>query len=257
MSTFLDRILTSRRNAVDGVRARLDELEAIARDAEPSRGFRAALAADGMSVIAEIKRRSPSKGDLFPDLDPAVLAKEYERGGARAVSVLTEPEFFGGSEADLVAARAACSLPVLWKDFVIDPAQVVQACAAGADAILVITRILSDDMLKTLIDEANRWDVCPLVEVFNDDDLQRSLDAGADVIGVNHRDLETFEEDPTATARLRALVPGDIVLIGESAISTRADVAALEAIAVDAILVGEALVRSGDPAAKIRELLGS
>lgn len=249
--SFLDQILSSRREAVSRLRG------SSPADGPPVRDFRGALAADGMSVIAEIKRASPSKGDLDLSLDPAGVARAYERGGARALSVLTEPEFFKGSAEDVVAARSATSLPVLWKDFVIDPVQLFHARSFGADAALVIVRILSDEMLGTLLSAIRDRSMCALVEVFDERDLERALSVGADVIGVNHRDLETFEDDTTATKRLRPLVPDHVVLVAESAISTRADVEELEAIGVDAILVGEALVRSGDPATKIRELLGT
>jgi indole-3-glycerol phosphate synthase len=251
MTTFLERILTSRRGALDQISS-LPE-----RELSPVRDFRGALAAPGMSLIAEIKRASPSRGDLNPALDPAQLAAAYERGGARAVSVLVEPEFFKGSEDDVAPARNAVSVPVLWKDFVISPAQVMRARYVGADAILVIVRIIDDATLAMVIGLARELELCPLVEVFDERDLERALEAGADVIGVNHRDLETFEEDPTATKRLRPLVPDGVIVVGESAISSRADVADLEAIGVDAVLVGEVLVRSEDPAAKIEELLGA
>lgn len=225
-------------------------------DGPPVRDFRSALDTDGVSLIAEIKRASPSRGDLNPSLDPADLARTYERGGARALSVLTEPEFFKGSADDLASARAATSLPTLWKDFVIDSVQVAYARSVGADAVLLIVRILSDDRLAELLREIRDRGMCALVEVFDERDLERALEAGADVIGVNHRDLETFEEDPTATKRLRPLIPDQVALVAESAISSRAGVEELEAIGVDAVLVGEALVGAPDPAAKIRELLG-
>lgn len=225
-------------------------------DGPPVRDFRSALDTDGVSLIAEIKRASPSRGDLNPSLDPADLARTCERGGARALSVLTEPEFFKGSADDLASARAATSLPTLWKDFVIDSVQVAYARSVGADAVLLIVRILSDDRLAELLREIRDRGMCALVEVFDERDLERALEAGADVIGVNHRDLETFEEDPTATKRLRPLIPDQVALVAESAISSRAGVEELEAIGVDAVLVGEALVGAPDPAAKIRELLG-
>jgi indole-3-glycerol phosphate synthase len=256
MSSFLERILSSRRRAVESYRARIEELEEAARNAPANRGFEGALRADGMSLIAEIKRRSPSKGDLNAGLDPAGLARVYERAGARAISVLTEPEFFAGSDADLATAREATSLPVLCKDFVLDRSQIVAACAAGADAVLLIVRILGPE-LAALVDEAKRWSLCPLVEIFDERDLEAAMDAGADVVGVNHRDLETFGEDPTATMRLRPLVPEGVAVVAESAISSRADVEALDAIGVDAILVGEAFVTAADPEAKIKELLGA
>jgi indole-3-glycerol phosphate synthase len=256
MGSFLERILESRGRTAEHYRRSIDVFEDAARNAPPNRDFRRALSGEGISLIGEIKRRSPSKGELDADLDPASLASAYERGGASALSVLTEPEFFGGSEQDLVRAREATALPTLWKDFVIDRSQVVAACATGADAVLLIVRILGP-LLPELVDEARRWNLCALVEIFDEQDLKLALDANADVIGVNHRDLETFEEDPSATSRLRPLVPAGVLVVAESAISTRADVESLEAIGVDAILVGEALVRSGDAESKVRELLGS
>lgn len=249
--SFLEKIVASRTRAVDALK-----LTTFLPPRDEPRDFRGALAAPGMSIIAEIKRRSPSKGDLNPDLDPRELATEYEAGGARAISVLAEPEFFGGSAEDLIAARSSTTLPVLWKDFVLHPVQLDQARSCGADAVLLIVRMLGDD-LAVLVREANDRGLCPLVEIFDEDDLARALDAGAEVVGVNHRDLSTFEEDPSATKRLRPLVPDDVILVAESAISTRADIEALEAIDVYAALIGEAIVTSPDPAQKIRELLGS
>jgi indole-3-glycerol phosphate synthase len=184
------------------------------------------------------------------------MAATYERAGARAVSVLTEPDFFGGSADDLDAARRAVSVPVLWKDFVLDPVQIDQARAVGADAVLLIARMTPAE-LPLLVAEARSWGMCPLVEVFDEDDLEIALAAGADVIDTNHRDLATFEEDPMVTARLCKLVPDDVVVVAASAIKTRADVQALEDIGVHAILVAESIVTAGDPEAKIHELLGT
>lgn len=258
MAEFLPAILDSRRRSVEAAKAGMGIAE-LGREAglrTPARDFRGALAAPGLSLIAEIKRASPSKGVLRADLDPILLADAYERGGARALSVLTEPDYFRGSSRDLMEARSATSLPVLWKDFVVDRYQVVQARSLNADAILVIVRILDDAELAGILEEAARWGLCALVEVFDEGDLERALEAGADAVGVNHRDLETFTEDPKATARLRPKIPDGVVVVAESAISTRGDVEALEEIGVDAVLVGEALVKADDPAAKIRELLG-
>jgi indole-3-glycerol phosphate synthase len=254
--SFLEKIVTARRKVVDELDDAADVWDDAARHQPPPRDFRGALTASGMSLIAEIKRRSPSKGDLNPGLDPSALAATYERSGARAVSVLTEPDFFSGSAEDLDAARRAVRAPVLWKDFVLDPVQIDHARAFGADAILLIVRMTPAE-LPLLVAEARSWGMCPLVEIFDEDDLELALAAGADVVGVNHRDLETFEEDPGATARLRKLVPDDVVLVAESAIRTRDDVRALEDIGVEAMLVGEAIVTSPDPEAKIRELLGT
>lgn len=252
MSDFLERILASRREAVEASKASAPD---VAGAPEP-RDFRGALSAPGMSLIAEVKRASPSKGALNASLDPAALARDYERGGAVALSTLTEPAFFSGSAEDLQAAREATALPILWKDFLIDAHQVDLARASGADAVLLIVRILDDVLLRSMLARARELGMDALVEVFDEVDLGRAFDAGADVIGINHRDLETFEEDPAATKRLRPLVQQDVVVVAESAITTRADVETLEAIEVDAILVGEALVTSADPAAKVAELLG-
>ena len=249
--TFLERIIASRREDIS------KQISLPEGELQPVRDFRGALAAEGMSLIAEIKRASPSRGDLNLSLDPSALAASYESGGARAVSVLVEPEFFKGSEDDVRYARETTTIPILWKDFVISPAQVMRARYIGADGILVIVRILDDATLAMIIGLAKDLELVPLVEVFDERDLERGLEAGADVIGVNHRDLETFEEDTTATKRLRPLIPSGVLVVGESAISSRADVADLEAIDVDAILVGETLVKSGDPEAKIKELLGA
>ncbi|HVL82091.1 MAG TPA: indole-3-glycerol phosphate synthase TrpC [Actinomycetota bacterium] len=259
MTSFLPRILEARRARVEADRAQLgiDELRREAELLGEPRGFEEALRAPGMSLIAEFKRASPSRGDLAPHLDPAVQAVAYEEGGARALSVLTESEFFKGSPQDLVRAREATQLPVLWKDFVLDPYQVVQARSFAADAVLVIVRILDDERLAEILAETDPLGMTALVEVFDEVDLRRALEAGARVVGVNHRDLETFEEDPQATMRLRKGIPPGVVTVAESAIWMREDVEAYGSIGVDAVLVGEALVRAPDPSAKVRELLGA
>ena len=259
MADFLSRILESRRASVEASKAfvGLDEVRRESGLRSEPRDFAGALSQPGMSLIAEFKRASPSRGDLKPGLDPIVQASAYEEGGARALSVLTEPEFFKGSAQDLVEARSVTSLPVLWKDFVIDPYQVAQARAHTADAVLLIVRILDDELLSALIQEAGRWGMAALVEVFDERDLKRALEAGASIVGVNHRDLETFEEDTEATMRLKPLVPDGVTTVAESGIWTSEDVQAYATIGVDAILVGEALVRAPDPAAKIRELLAT
>jgi indole-3-glycerol phosphate synthase len=259
MTSFLPRILEARRARVEADRAQLgiDELRREAELRGEPRGFEEALRAPGMSLIAEFKRASPSRGDLAPHLDPAVQAVAYEEGGARALSVLTESEFFKGSPQDLVRTREATQLPVLWKDFVLDPYQVVQARSFAADAVLVIVRILDDERLAELLAETDALGMTALVEVFDEADLRRALEAGARVVGVNHRDLETFEEDPQATMRLRKGIPPGVVTVAESAIWMREDVEAYGSIGVDAVLVGEALVRAPDPSVKVRELLGA
>lgn len=249
--SILDQILESRRRAIKNL---IDGCAIKANLSGEPRDFTAALNQHGISVIAEFKRASPSRGVLKEDLDAATQARQYEAGGARALSVLTEPDFFHGSADDLIQARQATNLPVLWKDFILDPIQVARARAMGADAVLLIVRILTDDDLQKLLAETIRLGMTPLTEVFDEADLARALNADARVIGVNHRDLETFSEDPGATARLRPKIPEGVTVVAESAISTRTDVESLERIGVDAVLIGEALIRAADPKAKLREL---
>ena len=230
----------------------LDRLLEAAAQAPLPRPFRAALAEPGLAVIAEIKRRSPSKGDLAPGLDPALVAKSYEAGGAAAVSVLTDERWFGGSAADLAAARAACELPVLRKDFTVDARDVADARLMGADAVLLIVAALSDDELARFADLAAALGMAALVEVHDEAELDRALAAGAGVIGVNSRDLRTFTIDRDLPARLRERIPDGVVTVAESGIRGRADVPA----GFDAVLVGETLVTRTDPAAALRELRG-
>jgi indole-3-glycerol phosphate synthase len=218
------------------------------------RGFRAALTAPGLSVIAEIKRRSPSKGDLAPDLDPAVLAKAYAEGGAAALSVLTDNEFFGGSPADLDAARATVDVPVLRKDFTVSELDVCDARVMGADAVLLIVSALSDDELRRFRSLALDLGMDALVEVHDDDELSRAVDLGADLIGVNQRDLKTFAVDTDRAARLIARVPEGVVKVAESGIDGPAAARAAFDLGYDAILVGEALVTAADPLAAVGQL---
>jgi indole-3-glycerol phosphate synthase len=221
------------------------------------RGFRGALATPGMSVIAEIKRRSPSKGDLAPDLDPALVAKAYVAGGAAALSVLTDEEFFGGSVADLAAARAAVDVPVLRKDFTVSELDVCDARVMGADAIILIVAALDDTELRRYRQLALDAGLDALVEVHDAPELDRALAAGADLIGVNQRDLKTFEIDRTLAVRLAERIPAGVVKVAESGVRDRADVAALEDAGYDAILVGESVVTADDPGAAVRGLLCS
>jgi indole-3-glycerol phosphate synthase len=226
--------------------------------AHPRRDFAGALKAPGLSLIAEFKRRSPSKGELGPDADPARAARAYEAAGAAAVSVLTDARFFGGSMGDLEAARAACSLPVLRKDFIIDPAQIAQSAGAeGPDCLLVIASVLTAWELRDL---RSYWAAdcgqAALVEVHNELELERALESGAEMIGINNRDLRTFEVSLETTLRLRPRIPAGIVVVSESGVHTRGDVQRLEEAGVDAILVGEALMTSDDPRRKVEELMG-
>jgi indole-3-glycerol phosphate synthase len=256
-SSVLDRIVAAHRRAAAHDTRTLGELERAALNGSPVRPFRAALAAPGMAVIAEIKRRSPSKGDLAPDVDAAVLAKAYESGGADCLSVLTDAEFFGGSRDDLHQARGACELPVLRKDFTVAEADVYDARAMGADAVLLIVSALVEGELTKFLQLAHELEMAALVEVHDGDELQRALDAGAKLVGVNQRDLSTFEVDTARAERLAEVMPPGVVKVAESGIRDADDVARLEACGYDAILVGESLVTSPDPAAAVRMLKGA
>jgi indole-3-glycerol phosphate synthase len=211
--------------------------------------------ASGSSVIAEVKRRSPSKGDLADIPDPAALAAEYERGGAAAVSVLTEGRRFGGSLADLVAVRAAVGLPLLRKDFVVDPYQLLEARAAGADLVLLIVAALPDEDLQRLHDHARELGLVPLVEVHDEPEAERALRVGAELVGVNARNLRTLEVDPATFGKVAPAL-ADVVKVAESGISGPDDVARLVAQGADVVLVGEALVKDGDPRGAVRAMTG-
>ena len=252
--SVLAEIVAAHRRVADADTRTLGELERAALAGRPVRPFRAALSAPGIGVIAEIKRRSPSKGELAPDLVPAVLAKAYAEGGADCLSVLTDVEFFGGSADDLDEARAACDLPVLRKDFTVSEADVYDARAMGADAVLLIVAALSQAELSVLRLLAHELDMAALIEVHDDEELERALDAGAKLVGVNQRDLRTFEVDTARAERLAAAMPPGVVKVAESGIRDAADVARLAAAGYDAVLVGETLVTSPDPAQAVRML---
>ena len=256
-TSVLDRIVAAHRRAAATDTRTLDVLERAALAGRPVRPFRAALAAPGMSVIAEIKRRSPSRGDLAPDLVPTVLAKAYADGGADCLSVLTDVEFFGALADDLVEARSACELPVLRKDFTVAEADVYDARAMGADAVLLIVSALSQTELSAFRLLAHQLDMAALVEVHDEEELQRAIDAGAKVVGVNQRDLRTFEVDKTRAERLAAAMPPGVVKVAESGIRDAAEVDRLAACGYDAVLVGESLVTSPDPVAAVRALKGA
>jgi indole-3-glycerol phosphate synthase len=220
-----------------------------------ARPFAAALAgADGLAVIAEIKRRSPSRGDLAPDLIAADLAGLYEDGGAAALSVLTDAEFFAGSPADLTEARMACELPVLRKDFTVDARDVLDARVMGADAVLLIVAALDDGELRDLLALAVDVGLDALVEVHDEVETDRALTAGATCVGVNQRDLTTFTVDRTLAQRLRPRLGPDVVTVAESGVTGPEDAAVLTHAGYSAVLVGEALVTSADPAAALRAL---
>jgi indole-3-glycerol phosphate synthase len=257
-STILDRIVAERRE--DLARRQREEpfgtLRWRTRQMPPARPFAAALRARPPGLIAEVKRASPSRGLLRADLDAAALARAYVEGGAAAVSVLTEERHFKGSLADLGAVREAVGAPLLRKDFIFDMYQVFEARAYGADALLLIAAILNPGLLTSLIALARSLGLECLVEVHDEPELERALMAGADVVGINNRDLRTFEVDLATTERLRPLVPPEVTVVAESGVHTRADVQRLAALGVHGVLIGEALVLADDPAAKIRELFG-
>jgi indole-3-glycerol phosphate synthase len=250
----LTPILESTRARLASLGLVAGELRSRAASTDPARPFAAALEAPGLQVIAEIKRRSPSAGPIDLDLDAVSQAREYEAGGAAAISVLTEPEYFGGSLDDLVAVRRAVSLPVIRKDFTLDPVQVWEGRAAGADAILLIVAALGDADLARLLQEAHAAGVAALVEVHTEDEARRAVAAGATLIGVNNRDLATFRTDLATAERVAAALPERATLVAESGVADEEGAARMAAAGYDAILVGEALVRSGDPARLIAGL---
>ncbi len=251
---MLEPILASVRSSLPRVVAGEEALRAAAGEAPPSLDFAAALAGPGLAVIAEIKRRSPSAGPLAPEMDPVAQAGEYVAGRAGAISVLTEPDHFAGSLADLMAVRAAVSAPLLRKDFILHPAQVWEARAAGADAVLLIVAALSDAELGGLMGTAAEAAMTALVEVHTPTEAERAVAAGAEVIGVNNRDLETFTTDLGTAERIAPLLAGVRVTVAESGVSDPDGAARMAAAGYDAILVGEALVRSPDPAGLIARL---
>jgi len=254
---MLDEILATKREEVTRLTARAAALEAAAAAAPPPRDFAGALRRPDatLAVIAEIKRRSPSKGVLAPGLDPAATAARYAAGGAAALSVLTDGPYFDGSLADLAAARAACPLPVLRKDFTLDPIQVYEARAARADAVLLIVAALPDDVvLADLVALAGELGLAALVEVDDEAGLERALGAGASVVGVTNRNLRTFAEDLATAERLAGLIPPAVLSVAESAIRSPADARRMADAGFSAVLVGEALVRAPDPEAAVRDL---
>ncbi len=255
MATYLDRILAAHRAAAGADRRDLDALATEAAGTPPARGFEAALKrSETVAVISEIKRRSPSKGDLAPGLVPARLARAYERGGAAALSVLTDREFFGGSVADLQEARAAVDLPVLRKDFTVGPADVLDARIMGADAVLLIAAALSPAEMTELVALARGTGLDALVEVHDEREAEAALASGATLIGVNQRDLYTFEVDTDRARRVAASLPETVTRVAESGIRDGDDVRRLADAGFAAVLVGETLVRAADPAAAVAAL---
>ena len=253
---MLDNILASVRSRLPSLKAREDRLREAAAALPPPREFTAALAGPGMSIIAEFKRASPSKGLINAGLDPIERATAFEAGGASAMSVLTEPDHFMGSSEDLRAARSATTLPTLRKDFTLDTAHVWEARTMGADAVLLIVAILEDAHLARLLGAAAEAGLAALVEVHSREEAIRALDAGARVVGVNNRDLRTFNVDLATSEQVAPLLDGLEVRIAESGVTGPEDAARLRAAGYDALLVGEYLSRSADPAEAISGLRG-
>lgn len=256
MPTYLEEILASHRARAAADDRVLGDLVQQAKATPVPRDFAAALGGDGLSCIAEIKRRSPSKGDLDPDLQPELLAKEYEAGGAACISVLTDTDYFGGTPADLAAAREGSGLPVLRKDFTVQEADVVDARLMGADAVLLIVAALEDEELRRCAALTDELGLAALVEVHDERELERALAAGSRIIGVNQRDLRTFDVDHERACAMVADIPSGVLAVAESGIRNAGDARRLADAGYDAILVGETLVRAADRAATLRGLIG-
>ena len=259
---ILADIAAYKRDEVRDRRRRISSgaIDAAAKRASAPRGFRAALEASRApgrpALIAEIKKASPSKGLIRADFDPASHARAYSAGGAACLSVLTDGPSFQGADDHLVSARAACALPVLRKEFLVDPWQIAESRALGADAILVILAMIDDSLARDLLSEAARLGMDALVETHDAAQIDRAIELGAGMIGINNRDLRTFVTDLAVTEKLREKIPVNIIMVTESGIRTPADAARVSAAGADAMLVGESLMRQGDVAAATRSLLG-
>lgn len=253
-TTYLDKILAAHREHAGLDRRDSAELIEQCLHSGPTRDFAGALRGTGLAVIAEIKRRSPSKGDLAADLDPAVVATEYAAGGAACLSVLTDLTHFAGSPADLAAARAAVSLPVLRKDFTVSLHDVYDARCMGADAVLLIAAALNDDELAEFSEAATAVGLTTLFEIHDEAELERVLAVDAQVIGVNQRDLVTFEVDQRRALRMATQIPEGLIRVAESGVRGAEDAAALYAAGYDAVLVGESVVTAGSRADAVRAL---
>ncbi|MEW6172418.1 MAG: indole-3-glycerol phosphate synthase TrpC [Bacillota bacterium] len=255
---MLDRIIEHKRTEIEARKetCSLAQLERMAASAPPARGFGVNLRRPGkVAVIAEIKRASPSKGPIKPDADPAEVARVYAASGAAAISVLTDRRFFQGDPYFIGIVRREAGLPILRKDFIIDPYQVYESKALGADAMLLITRVLKQQELKELLNLAQAIGMECLVEVHDEEEVERALDAGAKVIGINNRDLQTFQTDIKITLRLRRLIPTEVAVVSESGISSAAAMRSLRENGVDAALIGEALMAASNMGAKLQELV--
>lgn len=256
-NSILQRIVDVKHAEVSALVPHAEALRSRARQAAPPRGFARALRHPGeVRLLSEVKRRSPSAGDIRPGADPVEVARSYQEGGAAALSVLTDRDFFGGDLSALVAVRENVSLPALRKDFIIDPLQVWEARGAGADAILLIVRILQDEQIRDLLGLATELGMDVLVEAHTEDEVGRALGGGAKLLGINNRDLDTFVTDLGLSLRLGPQVPADVTLVAESGIRSAEDVDRLGEAGCDAILVGESLMRQPDLASAAAALVG-
>ena len=254
-SGILAEIVSHKRQEVAALTPRASALEQQAHERKlPPRPFASALRSSPPAIIAEIKKASPSRGVLQHDFHPAFIAHSYEAGGAACLSVLTDKEYFQGSLHDLEAARAAVSLPVLRKDFIVDKVQIWESAAHNADAILLIAAVLEEPELRRLRELAASFHLAALVEVHNADELTKAVDSGAEIIGVNNRDLDTFEVSLDTSLRLSYLIPGHVTRVSESGIFERAHIEQLSAAGFHAFLVGESLMRASDPSAALHAL---
>ncbi len=256
---ILDEIVGTKRREVAGRKETipLKALEKMLAVRPPTRDFKAALDGDtGCAIIGEVKRRSPSRGLLRADFDPVRIAQEYESHGAAAVSVLTDETFFGGSDADLSAVGSAVALPLLRKEFIIDPYQVYETRAIGADALLLIAAILTEGQLREYRELAASLGLAALVEVHNRGELEKSLAAGAEIVGINNRDLKTFVTDIRTSMELASLIPKDRIAVSESGIRTRAEIETLLKAGIRAFLIGETLIAAPEIGPKLKEFLG-
>lgn len=255
-SGILSEILLSKKEEVAALHAHAAELERRAYEHAPhTRPFAAVLKEPGVRVIAEIKKASPSKGSLQPDFHPALIARQYEAGGAACLSVLTDHRYFQGSLQDLEAARAAVSVPVLRKDFTIDRLQIFEAAAHGADAILLIAAALDTHHLVHFREVAESLNMAALVEVHDPEELRKAIDSGAHIIGVNNRDLQSFQVTLDTSIRLAMQMPSGVTRVSESGIFSRADIDMLRSAGYDAFLIGESLMKSAHPSGALRELV--
>jgi indole-3-glycerol phosphate synthase len=254
----LEKILVGRKRQVQSAKEKvsLQVLEKAAKEMPPAKPFGSALNRSGrISVIAEMKSKSPSAGVIRSHYDVASIAKAYEKGGAAALSVLTEPDMFGGDSADITTARQASKLPILWKDFVFDPYQIVEARAAGADAVLLIVEMLAAAQLRELVACARANGLETLVEIFLESSLQAAVDSGSALLGINTRNLRTLEMVPDNVSRLAPKIPNDRTVVAESGLKSPADIEKLKSLPVAAVLVGESILKQTDLEAAVRKLV--